>query len=88
VLASYALARAGLTNALATTLHQVQALQIPTRMYGIDFTHPRFFEAVLVQEKEIHYWTINDPAQMQSLFSLGAHGIVTDRSDLALEVFS
>jgi glycerophosphoryl diester phosphodiesterase len=88
VLASYALARAGLTNALATTLHQVQALQIPTRMYGIDFTHPRFVEAVLAQEKEIHYWTINDPAQMQSLFSLGAHGIVTDRSDLAVEVFS
>jgi glycerophosphoryl diester phosphodiesterase len=57
-------------------------------MYGIDFTHPRFVEAVLSQEKEIHYWTINDPAEMVSLYSLGAHGIVTDRSDIAFKVFN
>jgi len=88
VLISYALARLNLTNQLTASLADVQALQIPTRMYGIDFTHPRFVEAVLNQNKEIHYWTINDPNEMASLFALGAHGIVTDRSDIAIKVFS
>jgi glycerophosphoryl diester phosphodiesterase len=88
VLASYALARLNMTSKLAASLSDVQALQIPTRMYGIDFTHPRFVEAVLNQNKEIHYWTVNDPNDMVSLFALGAHGIVTDRSDIAIKVFS
>jgi glycerophosphoryl diester phosphodiesterase len=88
VLASYTLARLNMTKPLADSLADVQALQIPTRMYGIDFTHPRFVEAVLNQDKEIHYWTINDSAEMISLFALGAHGIVTDRCDIATKVFS
>ena len=88
VLASYMLARLNMTKQLAHSLADVQALQIPTRMYGIDFTHPRFVEAVLNQDKEIHYWTINDPAEMISLFALGAHGFVTDRCDIATKVFS
>jgi glycerophosphoryl diester phosphodiesterase len=88
VLASYTLARLGLTKQLASSLETVHALQIPTKMYGIDFTHPRFVEAVLNQDKEIHYWTINDPNEMVSLFALGAHGIVTDRTDIATKVFS
>ena len=88
VLASYTLARFNLTKALAASLAGIQALQIPPKMYGIDFTHPRFVEAVLNQEKEIHYWTVNDPTEMVSLFALGAHGIVTDRADLATKVFS
>jgi glycerophosphoryl diester phosphodiesterase len=88
VLSSYTLARLGLTKQLASSLENVHALQIPTKMYGIDFTHPRFVEAILNQDKEIHYWTINDPTEMVNLFALGAHGIVTDRSDIATKVFS
>lgn len=88
VLAGYALARLNQHNALARTIEEVDAFQIPTKKYGIDFTHPRFVEAILNQNKEIHYWTVNDPAEMQSLFALGAHGIVTDRSDTARKVFS
>jgi glycerophosphoryl diester phosphodiesterase len=88
VLAGYALARLNQHNALARTVAEFDAFQIPTKKYGIDFTHPRFVEAILNQNKEIHYWTVNDPEEMQSLFALGAHGIVTDRSDIARKVFS
>jgi glycerophosphoryl diester phosphodiesterase len=88
VLASYALARLKLSKSLSNSLENVQALQLPTKKYGIDFTHPRFVEAILNQDKEIHYWTINDPNEMLSLFALGAHGIVTDRTDIARKVFS
>lgn len=88
VLSSYALAMLKLERALSKSVSDIDALQIPTNKYGIDFTHPRFVEAILNQNKEIHYWTVNDPAEMQLLYKLGAHGIVTDRSDIAVKVFS
>jgi glycerophosphoryl diester phosphodiesterase len=88
VLASYLLARAKRLTGLKNQLTGIDALQIPTKLYGIDFTHPNFLEQVLPLGVEIHYWTINDPKQMMELFNLGAHGIVTDRTDLAKKAFS
>ena len=88
VLLSYLLARAGLEKSLAKQLVGIDALQIPTRLYGIDFTHPNFLEKVLPLGVEIHFWTINYPQTMLELFALGAHGIVTDRADLAVKTFS
>jgi glycerophosphoryl diester phosphodiesterase len=88
VLASYLLARAKSLRGLQSQLKEIDALQIPTKLYGIDFTHPKFLEQILPLGVEIHYWTINDPSQMIELFKLGAHGIVTDRTDLALKAFS
>ena len=88
VLRSYLLARCGMEKALAHEVQGIDALQIPTNRYGIDFTHPKFLERILPTGIEIHYWTINDPKQMLELFSLGAHGIVTDRADVAIRTFS
>lgn len=88
VLLSYLLARAGMENALAKQLVAIDALQIPVKFLGIDFTHPKFLEQVLPLGVEVHYWTINEPKTMLELFALGAHGIVTDRTDLAVKTFS
>lgn len=88
VLLSYLLARAGLEKSLAKQLVGIDALQIPVRLYGINFTHPNFLEKVLTLGVEVHYWTINDPKTMLELFTLGARGIVTDRTDLAVRTFS
>lgn len=88
VLLSYLLARAGLEKSLAKQLVFIDALQIPIKLYGIDFTHPKFLEQILPLGVEIHYWTINEPKTMVELYSLGAHGIVTDRADLAAKTFS
>jgi glycerophosphoryl diester phosphodiesterase len=76
------------SKVLARILRDIDALQLPQKLYGLDFTHPRFIEQVLQTETEIHYWTINEPALMQELFALGAHGIVTDRTDLARRAFN
>ena len=62
----------------------VQALQIPTRSGLIHFDTPGFITAVSSAGLELHYWTINEPDEMQRLIALGAHGIVTDRTDLAV----
>jgi glycerophosphoryl diester phosphodiesterase len=88
VLLSYLLARAGIEKSLSKQLDGIDALQIPIRLYGIDFTHPKFLEQILPLGVEVHYWTINDPETMLELFTLGAHGIVTDRADLAVKTFS
>ena len=88
VLASYLLARAGAQKALAREVQEIVALQIPLKRYGIDFTHPRFLQKILSTGIEIHYWTVNDPKLMQDLHALGAHGIVTDRADIAMRTFS
>jgi glycerophosphoryl diester phosphodiesterase len=88
VLLSYLLARTGLEKALSKQLVGIDALQIPISFLGLDFTHPKFLERVLPLGVEIHYWTINDPKTMLDLFALGAHGIVTDRADLAGKTFS
>ena len=88
VLLSYLLARAGMEKSLAKQLVGIDALQIPIRLYGIDFTHPKFLEQILPLGVEVHFWTINDPQTMLELFALGAHGIVTDRADLAVKTFS
>ncbi len=88
VFLSYLLARAGMEKSLAKQLVGIDALQIPIRLYGIDFTHPKFLEQILPLGVEVHYWTINDSKSMLDLFALGAHGIVTDRADLAVKTFS
>jgi glycerophosphoryl diester phosphodiesterase len=88
VLASYIYARAGLETSLLRELQQIDALQLPLKRYGIDFTHPKFLERILPSGVEIHYWTINDPKTMLELYSLGAHGIVTDRADVAIATFN
>jgi glycerophosphoryl diester phosphodiesterase len=88
VLACYLAARSKNQLALNKQTQDVDALQIPTKRYGIDFTHPSFLEQILPTGVEIHYWTINDPEQMIQLYQLGAHGLVTDRTDLALKTFS
>jgi glycerophosphoryl diester phosphodiesterase len=88
VVRAYLSGRVGFSKALKRSLTGISALQLPTKMKGLDFLHPRFVEAILATQTELHYWTINDPKQMQELWLLGAHGLVTDRTDLAIKAFS
>lgn len=63
----------------------VQALQIPTGKGPIRFDSPAFIRQMKAAGLELHYWTINDADEMQRLIRLGAHGIVTDRTDIAVK---
>jgi glycerophosphoryl diester phosphodiesterase len=63
----------------------VQALQIPTGKGPIRFDSPAFMSQMKAAGLEVHYWTINEAEEMRRLISLGADGIVTDRTDIAVK---
>ena len=60
----------------------VHAFQIPVRRGPINFATKGFISRAQRHQTEVHYWTINDPTEMQRLLALGADGIVSDRVDL------
>jgi len=79
-------AKLGNAKSISRLSKGLQALQIPTSSGSINLSTPKFIKAMHDAGLELHYWTINDPAQMLELLQLGADGLVTDRADLAVEV--
>jgi len=74
-------------TALNRTALPYQCLQIPTAYFGIPLAHKPFIRQVQAKRLGIIYWTINDAHRMRELLQLGIDGIVTDRPDIALDVF-
>jgi glycerophosphoryl diester phosphodiesterase len=54
------------------------AVQVPISAGGFDLTDKRFIAALKARDIKLHYWTINDPVQMDTLIKAGADGILTD----------
>lgn len=69
-------------------LRSIDALQIPERQGAIPVLSTRVLRAAHRAGVEVHVWTVNDPARMRELVTLGVDGIITDRADLALAAFS
>ncbi|MEN9740523.1 MAG: hypothetical protein RLZ72_789 [Actinomycetota bacterium] len=67
-------------------LPQIQALQIPERVYGLRTVSKALVEQYHRLGLEVHVWTVNDAADMRRLLDLGVDGIVTDRADIAMDV--
>ena len=63
---------------------EIDALQIPVSQGPLRFDSPGFVRAVIGAGLELQFWTINEPTEMQRLVSLGATGVVTDRTDVAV----
>ena len=66
----------------------VAALQIPLENAGFDLSRRAIIRRAHQHEQAVHYWTIDDPEMMRTLTERGADGIITDRPDLAREVFT
>ncbi len=69
---------------LGLLTQDIVALQIPTNSAGLRFDSPAFISKIRATGCEIHYWTINDSDEMRRLIALGADGVVTDRTDIAV----
>lgn len=61
--------------------------QIPTSKGNAHLDTPNFITHAHKMNQKIQYWTINDADEIQRLLSLGADGIMTDRPDIARQVF-
>jgi glycerophosphoryl diester phosphodiesterase len=71
----YIAARLGLARFVKTP---AVAVQVPVAQGRIDLTNGRFINALKARNIKLHYWTINDEAQMRALIDKGADGILTD----------
>lgn len=64
------------------------AAQLPMESGGYDLTKPRILKSAHRHNMALHYWTINDEKDMETLTVLGADGLMTDRPDLMIEVLN
>ncbi|MBX3001647.1 MAG: glycerophosphodiester phosphodiesterase [Caldilineaceae bacterium] len=62
------------------------AFQVPTRQDNIEIVTPSFVRSAHERGMQIHTWTVNDPAEMEYLLSIGVDGIITDRPDRFMEL--
>lgn len=83
VLLSY---KFGSTSRLQRAVSQIDALQVPPSRLGLRFADAGLISAMSDLGIEVHFWTINEPEQMRELMELGAHGLVSDRADLAVKL--
>jgi glycerophosphoryl diester phosphodiesterase len=71
----------------AGAVSQVDCLQVPERVAGLQVLSARSLTAAHALGKQVHVWTVNEPADMRRLLDLGVDGIMTDRADLLRDVF-
>jgi glycerophosphoryl diester phosphodiesterase len=63
-----------------------QALQIPEAHDGLLIASPSLFKTASGRGLNIQMWTINEQADMRRLLDKGAHALITDYPDRALQV--
>lgn len=62
------------------------ALQVPHRRGRLRIVTPGLVRRAHAAGKQVHVWTVDDPAEMHELLDRGVDGIFTDRTDLLKEV--
>ena len=78
--------RIGLTPLLRLALRGTDAVQVPERAMGLTVPTPQLLRQLHRIGVEMHVWTINDAPTMNRLLDLGVDGLVTDRTDIAIDV--
>ncbi len=77
-----------LVRAWKYAMFPFDALQIPPTFHGREVITPRFVEAAHHHGIQIHVWTINERADMESLLARGVDALMTDLPELLLEVLA
>lgn len=62
------------------------ALQLPTQVRGVKVVDKKLVDTAHAHGLQVHVWTVNDPAEMETYLDLGVDGIISDRPDLLREV--
>lgn len=56
--------------------------QLPHRLGALTVVDEALLRAAHASGREVHVWTVDDPAEMGELLDLGVDGLLTDRPDL------
>lgn len=54
------------------------AAQVPRRAYGVSFASQRAIDRFHALGLRVDFWTIDDPAEAERLFAMGADGVMTN----------
>lgn len=73
------------TSRLDHALEGIDALQVPERHGPFHILNRGLLRAAHTRGIEVHVWTVNDQQRMRELVDLGVDGVITDRTDLAVE---
>lgn len=68
----------GVSWILPSSRRGTQALQVPTVRNGVRVVDETFVNLAHRRGQAVHVWTINEPAEVDRLLSLGVDGFVTD----------
>jgi len=63
-------------------LRDSDCIQLPPRLAGLPIVTPGLVGALHACGRQVHAWTVNDPATMHALLDIDVDGIITDRADL------
>jgi len=63
-------------------------LQIPEKYKSLRVLTPGLIDRAQSAGKQLHVWTVDDPATMRRLLDAGVDGIITDRTDLLRDVLT
>ncbi|GAA4833013.1 glycerophosphodiester phosphodiesterase [Luteimicrobium xylanilyticum] len=69
-------------------LRDVDCLQVPAAQGPVRVVDARTLAAAHRTGRQVHVWTVDDPAEMRRLIDLGVDGIVTNRADLLRDVLA
>lgn len=61
-------------------------VQVPPQVGRLQVVQESFVERAHAQGRQVHVWTIDDPAQMRRLLDIGVDGIVSDNAEGVLAV--
>jgi glycerophosphoryl diester phosphodiesterase len=62
------------------------ALQVPHRQGNLDVASPRLLRRARAAGLHVHVWTVDDPEEMRLLLDRGVDGLMTDRTDILVDV--
>ena len=62
------------------------AAQVPSRHRGIPIVDRPFLKAAHARGIRVHVWTLNRPAEIESLLDLGIDGVMTNRLSLLKQI--